>query len=447
MEKYFILFLLISCLSVLKVQTNDEENYNENQLGSGNEDEDDAKQEYEIKLSDKIIEILEHYQQEDPIGIPGSTIPDPMSIPPLKHSFSVATMNFKNVLVHGLSKFKIIHMHTDVAKMQVNVALDIDTLLVHGNYTMSTFFTRSAGPFTVKLNDVSVTGLGHLAVERKGHLTLQEIAMDVTFKKIDMNFENLGFMGNVFQGIINSVGNFLFDSIKPFILSQANKNIRGDANKQIKKIDKTFPNSISPFDMAIAEARKTVRDRGYDPMKIEDYNNTLGLMDVHLTHTWVTGLSNFYRNGNITIELLNSSLIRTSFDVGTQRLKGSSHWDVGVIGGVLSRSGTFAFTIEHFKVKASINQSIDTREHPIIDTLDLDLGNIQVRCNGAGTADYIIEFLVNILPNLLRYQIMDALENPLKQRIQTILNTTSIDSIARDKLHILDDMQTNGFQF
>lgn len=42
---------------------------------------------------------------------------------------------------------------------------------------------------------------------------------------------------------------------------------------------------------------------------------------------------------------------------------------------------------------------------------------------------------------------MDALENPLKQRIQTILNTTSIDSIARDKLHILDDMQTNGFQF
>lgn len=78
--------------------------------------------------------------------------------------------------------------------------------------------------------------------------------------------------------------------------------------------------------------------------------------------------------------------------------------------------------------------------------MQLDLGNIQIRCNGAGTADYIIEFAINVLPNLLRYQIMDALEGPLKSRIQGVLNTTNIDKIARDKVHLLDEMQENGFK-
>lgn len=73
----------------------------------------------EKKVSDQILQILEHYKQEDPVGLPGAPIPDPMPIPDMKHSFSVATMNFKTVNVYGLSKFRIEHIRSNLADMKV----------------------------------------------------------------------------------------------------------------------------------------------------------------------------------------------------------------------------------------------------------------------------------------------------------------------------------------
>lgn len=57
-----------------------------------------------------------------------------------------------------------------------------------------------------------------------------------------------------------------------------------------------------------------------------------------------------------------------------------------------------------------------------------------MRSDGAGTLDYVIELLVNILPNLLRYQIMDALENPAKMRIQEEFNKINIEKILKQKV-------------
>jgi len=59
------------------------------------------------------------------------------------------------------------------------------------------------------------------------------------------------------------------------------------------------------------------------------------------------------------------------------------------------------------------------------------MGNIQVRCDGAGTLDYVMEFAVNVLPNLLRYQIMDAIENPIKQRFQEKFNTIDTEKVIK----------------
>jgi len=76
-------------------------------------------------------------------------------------------------------------------------------------------------------------------------------------------------------------------------------------NKQISQLPQYFPNSISPFDMAIAEARKQVSQMGYDPYKLKDYTQAVGLFTVTSSHTWITGLASFYRMGNITISMEN----------------------------------------------------------------------------------------------------------------------------------------------
>lgn len=57
-----------------------------------------------------------------------------------------------------------------------------------------------------------------------------------------------------------------------------------------------------------------------------------------------------------------------------------------------------------------------------------------MRNDGAGTLDYIIEAVVNILPNLLRYQIMDALENPAKARIQEEMNKIDVEKLLKKKI-------------
>ncbi|OWR50173.1 hypothetical protein KGM_208699 [Danaus plexippus plexippus] len=91
-------------------------------------------------------------------------------------------------------------------------------------------------------------------------------------------------------------------------------------------------------------------------------------------------------------------------------------------------------------------QPLDTRKKPEFRDLDLDVGNIQVRFDGAGTFDYVVEFAVNILPNLLRYQIVDALEGPIIEKIQQELNKINVEEMIKQELPKVDEMQETGFK-
>lgn len=393
----------------------------------------------EQKLSDQMRLILNHYKQEDPVGLPGAPVSDPMPIPDMKHSFTYATMHFMSAHVHGLSRFRIQHIKSNLAAMQVSVGLRIEKLEMLGNYTMSTWFSRSNGPFNVTLSNVYIEGLAKLEVERDGQLQAQNIDMDIIFQDIAMNFQNLGFLGSIFQGIINSVGTFLFDSIKPYILSEVNTNVRGDVNKHIRSLPQRFPNSISPLDMALAEGRRHVREMGYDPYHLPDYNYTVGIFRVDLTHSWVLGMSSFYRVGNVSVRM-EKNIAYAGVHVGTQRLEGRTMWEVQV-GGLLSQAGSASFTVEHIHVKTEISQPLDTRKRPALTDLDIEVGNIQVRMDGAGTLDYVIELVVNVLPNLLRYQIVNAVEGPIKLRVQEIMDSTDIEELIEQKLPELDTIK------
>lgn len=71
-----------------------------------------------------------------------------------------------------------------------------------------------------------------------------------------------------------------------------------------------------------------------------------------------------------------------------------------------------------------------------------------MRCDGAGTIDYVTEFIVNVLPNLLRYQIMDAIENPLKIRIQEVMNSIDVEKNIKEKVPQFQKMGFNmNFDF
>lgn len=148
---------------------------------------------------------------------------------------------------------------------------------------------------------------------------------------------------------MNSVGNFMFNSIKPSILAEANSNIRKDVNKEVKKLPMHFPNSISPFDGLICDMRKKLRSIGMDPYKVQDYNKSVGIVDIFLTNTWLYGISSFHRTKDIIIEMKQGSL-NFLVEVGTSTLKGTSDWDVSVVAGLMSKYGDVEFSLDYIKV-------------------------------------------------------------------------------------------------
>ncbi|XP_058115945.1 uncharacterized protein LOC131284901 [Anopheles ziemanni] len=397
-------------------------------------------------LSEQLFAIIDLYKQEDPVGLPGATIPDPMPIPEIKQSFSFAKMHLRNVLARGMSRFRIRYFRTELNSMSVRAQISIDEIAVNGNYTMSTFFNRAEGPFTVLMKNVLTNANVSLAVERDGTLRTKDIELDIAFDDLAMDFQNLGFMGSIFQSVANSASNLVYDTMKPFMLAEAYAKIREEVDTRMLNVTVengfVLPNSISPLDMAIGEMRTLVRNKGLDPFLVPDYNNTAGIFGMQTMHTWITGGSSFYRYGDISVTMENNTAT-LGMHVATQRIVGSTQWEVSIGRGMLSHPGRAQFTVEHIRVAVQIEQPLDLRKKIKLRDIQLELGNIQVRCDGAGTFDYIIEAAVNILPNLLRYQLMDAIENPLRIRIQEKLDCINTEALVRKYAREFEQHGTN----
>lgn len=67
-----------------------------------------------------------------------------------------------------------------------------------------------------------------------------------------------------------------------------------------------------------------------------------------------------------------------------------------------------------------------------------------MRSDGAGTFDYFIEFFINVLPNLLRYQIMDAIEVPIRAKIQNEFNQINVERLIRSKIPDIEQMSRSS---
>ncbi|XP_037708075.1 uncharacterized protein LOC119546072 [Drosophila subpulchrella] len=393
----------------------------------------------QANIAAQVEAMLEHFQQEDPQGLPGVPVPDPLEVPNVKKSMGMANLDMKQVKAYGLSKFRIDKMNLDLKEMKFNGGLQLDQMLVKGQYTLSSFFSKANGPFTVILKNVYAEATAFLAVERDGHLATDRIKIDITFSDMTMDFQNLGIVGSVFQSVVNGAPNLVFDAMKPFMLQEADKKLRSEINTMIQNTlgERRLPNSITPLDSAIAMARKMVREKGYDPYHLPDVNRTMGVFSVQLAHTWINGISSFYRVGNITAGMANKT-VSVVLQIGTQQVTGAGQWEVGL--GMMTRVGHVQFTVQHIRATVGVSQSLDTRQRAQITDLQFDMGNIQVRCDGAGTLDYVMEFAVNVIPNLLRYQIMDAIENPIKQRVQEKFNTIDVEQVIKN-------MAQNDFKF
>lgn len=121
-----------------------------------------------------------------------------MPIPDMEHDFTMR-MKFHSANVHGLSKFRIDHIESDLSSLKVSVGISFDELKVLGKYSTSSWFQTSKGNFNVTLLRISGEGEVLLLVDEEGYLQIDHMTMDVRFEDIIMQFENLGALGRLFQ--------------------------------------------------------------------------------------------------------------------------------------------------------------------------------------------------------------------------------------------------------
>lgn len=116
----------------------------------------------------------------------------------------------KNTLAYGLSKFRIKNVAIDINQLKVNIIkllfsnysyihiekvkaeIQLDVMHIIGNYTLSSLFSSTNGPFNVTLTNVVAKGNASVAVERDGNIRTQDISMDMNFSGLTTDFKNLG---------------------------------------------------------------------------------------------------------------------------------------------------------------------------------------------------------------------------------------------------------------
>lgn len=306
-------------------------------------------------------------------------------------------------------------------------------LEITGSYFYTWLFQNYSGDFNVTIVNALSDCNAKLEVTRLGELEVADIKMELSTRdKIHFNVQNAGMIGFV----LNSLGEVIFDGIKPYIFKIINGNVLGNINEHLKKLKVMFPNSIPPLDLAIAEARKFVRNNDYDPYFLKDYEYATSIYSVDVTQIVVMGLSSFYRVGDIKVTMDNLTLFIET-NIATETLEGMCNWEAG-IAGIFTKSGMLSFTVDYIKVMILVGQPLDIRKKPKINDMNIKVGNIQLRMDGAGTLDYIAEFAVNVIPNILRYQIVQAAEMPIKRKIQEVLDNTDIEQAILEKLPYID---------
>jgi len=101
---------------------------------------------------------------------------------------------------------------------------------------------------------------------------------------------------------------------------------------------------------------------------------------------------------------------------------------------VIRKEGVMGFRLEYLRAQVKLQQPANLEKLPTVDGIELELGNIGVLSDGAGTLDYILEAFFNIIPNLFRKQIINSLEPIVSQAIEDELKKLNLEEIIEEKL-------------
>ncbi|KAK2707598.1 hypothetical protein QYM36_015339 [Artemia franciscana] len=399
------------------------------------------------EIEERIKAVLEHFKSENPKGVPGFDIPDPIDIPDANPDVGGTNLKLSESKLYGLSQLSVKHVKVDLVAMKLEIGLSFPELLMQGRYRISSWLSSSFGPYNLTIKEATMEGSTALSVDSEGKIKVDEVFLDLKFKDFNMNFENLGFFGSIIQAIFNSLVSTIFDSAKPIIQAEISTRVQGQVNEQMRSLKITFYDSVSPVDKFFIETRNNIRDDGYDPLPLpefyiplfgaeegHEYSDPLESNVLALKEGKFFGLSTIHRAGNMTVAY--DEITKSITIVGGLALrKVHVDYDWDLIGPWYERFGKMALKIDDFIIGVTFIQPANVNKVSKMKDLDIRMGNIQVNSKGAWLLDYGIEFATNAAVNGLRHGILKAVQQALKFVINRKLENMDLETLILQQVN------------
>ena len=95
-----------------------------------------------------------------------------------------------------------------------------------------------------------------------------DVDIDMTVEDVKLQFDNLGYMARMFQGILNLVGSSVFNTVRKKALSQLDQVLIEELDKVLKDIPCKFSPATPPIDVALQHASRMAKEMDFDPLRV-----------------------------------------------------------------------------------------------------------------------------------------------------------------------------------
>lgn len=318
--------------------------------------------------------------------------------------------------------------------MQINFNLRTPKLLETGYYACT--LAPCSGNFIFSIVNALWYCSAELKITTSGNLALSKLELDMIHRDgMKIHIQNAGLIG-IF---VNSFGDLLFDGMKSFIMSAIDSNLKNYLNEQFKDLSITLPNSLPPLDTFAMEARKSMKNSKYDPYHIPSFQYSNNVLLIEMKNIYLQGITSLYRTGDMKTYMRNHTL-HTIMNFGTTRLNGGCDWEI--ILPFYTKFGIASFEVDHINIFLKIEQSLDITKKPVINELDVNIGNVQLTLDGSSIVEYIAEFSVNLIANLLRNHIVKIFHTRIIKEIQDKLCNFNIEDVIFEHLSFNEELPT-----
>lgn len=373
-----------------------------------------------------VNDVVEYFSVRDPHGIPVLNVPEPIYI---SGTVPASQITFYDPYISGHSGLRLEYVNVNLTSLSAKAKISLQYFNLNGGYKWPGPFSNSEGDANITMREIEMTLDLFFGISDVGLLSV-EPKMDLEYKDLKLDFTGLTYA----HSFAVSAAETLFSTIEPIIFGKVESKVKALIDQRIEERlqNLTFPDSISPVDFALVKLRMDLKEK-MEPLKLDDQEMHLTWgVTVQVQNIELAGLTTLHRTHEVSAQFIDS-VVYVTIQLGTQTLKGGADWSLSAsllpaVGGHLS------LEIESLAVTVEAQQPANIRSPPTLRKIDIKLGNLAVRSDGDGTFDYLVEVLMNVLPNFLRNQIMDKVEPVIHQRVQKEFNKFDVYRMVMDKL-------------